>query len=96
MSWGSEKKAGREASTDGAGGIGAAPGGDPLVLLVSLNDPVEAEIVAAKLRSAGIDCFMGREALGVVYGLTVDGFGKRDIMVRAEDLEVARAALEEE
>lgn len=108
MNWGSEKKSGREADTGreadaggaagtgGPGEAGAAPGSDRLVLLVSLNDPVEAEIVAAKLRSAGIDCFMGREALGVVYGLTIDGLGQRNIMVRAEDLEAARAALEEE
>ena len=32
--------------------------------------------------------------LSVVYGLTVDGFGQQDIMVRAEDLEEARTALE--
>ncbi len=29
----------------------------------------------------------------MVYGLTVDGCGQQDIMVRAEDLEDARAAL---
>jgi len=29
-----------------------------------------------------------------VYGLTVDGAGRQDILVRPEDLEEARAALE--
>ncbi len=66
------------------------------VLLVSVADPIEAEIIVAKLRSAGIECFLQHEALGVVYGLTVDGFGQRDIMVRADELEVAKAALEAE
>jgi hypothetical protein len=30
----------------------------------------------------------------VVYGLTIDGAGQQDIMVRAEDLEEARTALD--
>jgi len=56
---------------------------------------VEAEIVIAKLRSAGIEAFVRHEALSVVYGLTVDGFGQQDIMVRAEELEEAKIALEQ-
>jgi len=69
------------------------PGGP--VLLTSIYDPVEAEIVIAKLRSAGIEAFVRHEALSVVYGLTVDGFGQQDIMVRAEELEEAKIALEQ-
>jgi len=65
------------------------------VLLTSIYDPVEAEIVIAKLRSAGIEAFVRHEALSVVYGLTVDGFGQQDIMVRAEELEEAKIALEQ-
>ncbi len=68
--------------------------GDP-VLLITVYDPVEAEIVVAKLRSCGIDAFVKHEALSVVYGLTVDGAGQQDIMVRAEDLDEARVALEQ-
>jgi hypothetical protein len=63
------------------------------VLLTRVYDPVEAEIVVAKLRSSGIEAFARHEALSVVYGLTVDGCGQQDIMVRAEDLEEARTAL---
>ena len=66
------------------------------VLLISLWDPVEAEIVVAKLRSAGIRCVLRHEAAAVVYGLTVDGMGQQDIMVRADDLDVAKVALETE
>ena len=65
-----------------------------LELLTTVFNPVEAEIIVAKLRSAGIPAFVRHEALSVVYGLTVDGAGQQDIMVRPEDLEVARAALE--
>lgn len=64
------------------------------VLLVTVYDPVEAEIIVAKLRSAGIAAFCRHESASVVYGLTVDGLGQQDIMVRAEDLEEARVALE--
>jgi hypothetical protein len=65
-------------------------------LLVTVYDPVEAEIIVAKLRSAGIDAFVRHEALSVVYGLTVDGAGQQDIFVRSEDLDVAKVALEQD
>ena len=54
-----------------------SPGGDTdaPVLLATLYDRVEAEIIVAKLRSAGIDCYLRHEAAVVVYGLTVDGIG---------------------
>lgn len=72
----------------------ATPGteGGP-VLLVRVFDPVEAEIIVGKLRSSGIEAYARHEALSVVYGLTVNGCGQQDIMVRPEDLEDARAAL---
>ena len=79
---------------------GAEPGvtgadTDAPMVLATFYDQMEALIVVAKLRSAGIECYLRHEAAGVVYGLTVDGMGQQDVMVRAEDLEVARAALEE-
>jgi len=64
------------------------------VLLTTVYDPVEAEIIVAKLRSAGIEAMVRHDALSVVYGLTVDGCGQQDILVRPGDLEEARAALE--
>lgn len=63
-------------------------------MLTTVFDPVEAEIIVAKLRSAGIEAMVRHEALSVVYGLTVDGCGQQDILVRPGDLEEARAALE--
>ena len=65
-------------------------------LLVTVYDPVEAEIIVAKLRSAGIEAYVRHEALSVVYGLTVNGAGQQDIFVRKQDLAEARVALEKE
>jgi hypothetical protein len=83
----------------GSGDGGAEPGRQAAdsapVRLVTLYDPVETEIVVAKLRSAGIEAFVQHEALSVVYGLTVDGAGQQDIFVRPEDLGEAQAALEQ-
>ncbi len=82
---------------DSGGGTpaGSDVGPEP-VLLVTVYDPIEAEIIVAKLRSAGIDAFRRHEALSVVYGLTVDGAGQQDILVRPTDLEEARVALEQD
>jgi hypothetical protein len=79
--------------SDSESTLSPEPEGGP-VLLVRVYDPVEAEIIVGKLRSSGIEAFVRHEALSVVYGLTVDGCGQQDIMVRAEDLGEARTALE--
>jgi hypothetical protein len=79
---------------DGAKGGGRREAREPVVL-VTLYDPVEAEIIVAKLRSAGIEVYDRHEAISVVYGLTVDGFGQHDILVRPEDLADAWVALEQ-
>jgi len=68
-------------------------GSEP-VLLVTVFDPVEAEMIVGKLRAAGITSFARHEALSVVYGLTVDGCGQQDIFVRSTDVEAAQAILE--
>jgi hypothetical protein len=65
-------------------------------LLVTVYNAVEAEIIVAKLRSAGIDAFVKHDALGSVYGLTIDGAGQQDIFVRAQNLEEAKVALEQD
>jgi hypothetical protein len=64
-------------------------------VLTTVYNFMEAEIIVSKLRSAGIECYLRHEALSVVYGLTVDGAGQQEIMVRPEDLKEAQAALEE-
>jgi hypothetical protein len=67
-----------------------------LVTLVAINDPMEAEIILARLRSAGIDSYIKREAVSNVIGLTFNGVGRQEVIVRAEDLIEAQAALERE
>jgi hypothetical protein len=67
-----------------------------LVTLVATNDPMEAEIILARLRSAGIDAYIKHESVSTVIGLTFDGVGRQEIIVRAEELLEAQAALESE
>lgn len=81
------------AAADAAATSGAP--GDEIATLITVYDPVEAEIIVAKLRSAGIDAIVRHDALSVVYGLTVDGAGRSDVLVRAADLPEARGALQE-
>jgi hypothetical protein len=82
--------------TSGSDQRGCEPQAEGPALLTTVFDPIEAEIIVAKLRSAGIEAFIRREAAAAVYGLTVDGWGQEDILVRAEDLAEARVALEPE
>jgi hypothetical protein len=72
---------------------GDAGAGEELVVLATVFDPMEGQIIASKLRSASIDCVVKHDTLSVVYGLTVDGAGRQEILVRAGDLEEAEAAL---
>lgn len=77
--------------------IGAsAEAGNGIAVLAVVYDPMEAEIIVAKLRSAGIDATVRHDALSVVYGLTVDGAGKSEVLVRAGDMPEARGALSDE
>ncbi len=69
---------------------------DELVVLAAVYDPMEAEIIAGRLRSAGIEAVVRHNTLSVVYGLTVDGCGKTELLVRAGDLPEAQAALDPE
>lgn len=65
-----------------------------LSTLVTVFDPVEAEMVVSKLRSAGIEGIVQPEALSVVYGLTMEGHARHHVLVRTEDLVEARGALD--
>jgi hypothetical protein len=69
---------------------------EDLVTLMSTNDPLEAEILLAKLRSACIPAYIRHDAVSNVIGITFDGVGRQDVMVRAEDLVEAKAALDRE
>jgi hypothetical protein len=56
---------------------------------------LQAEIIKGKLESNGILVLLQYESLGPVMGLTLDGLGQVRLLVRQEQLEAARALLEE-
>ena len=55
-----------------------------------------AQIYKSKLEAAEIPVLLKYEALGLVYGLTVDGLGAVDILVPAPYADDARAILKEQ
>lgn len=54
-----------------------------------------AQIYKSKLEAAGVPTLLKYEALGLVYGLTVDGLGEVRVLVPKEYEEKAAALLEE-
>ncbi len=54
------------------------------------RDTAEAEIAKGRLRSAGIDCFLIGEEVGVLYG---NSFGSIQLQVNPDDESDARAVL---
>jgi len=54
---------------------------------------IHAHIVAGRLETEGIPVRLGYEAVGVIYGLTVDGLGEVRIMVPARYIDKAREVL---
>ncbi|MBW2543942.1 MAG: DUF2007 domain-containing protein [Deltaproteobacteria bacterium] len=56
---------------------------------------INANIVAGRLETEGIPVKLRYEAVGVIYGLTLDGLGEVRIMVPSDYLERAREVLAE-
>ena len=52
-----------------------------------------ANIVVGRLETEGIPAKLKYEAVGAIYAITIDGLGKVDILVPADDLERAREIL---
>ncbi|GAB4249662.1 MAG: hypothetical protein Kow00129_10440 [Thermoleophilia bacterium] len=71
------------------------PDDEELVTVASVWDILEAEMIVGRLEQEGIQATIRAESLSTVMGLTVDGLGRRDVLVRAEDLEQAQRLLEE-
>jgi len=57
--------------------------------------PLGAEVAKSKLEAEGIPAMLRYEAVGRVLGLTVDGLGRVEVLVRPEDEAAARQILEE-
>ncbi len=66
-----------------------------IVVYVS-QGPLGAEVAKSKLEAEGIPAMLRYEAVGRVLGLTVDGLGRVEVLVRPEDEAAARQILEEE
>ena len=67
-----------------------------LVTVYTSQGMLPAEVVKAKLESAGIPALLRYEAVGQVLGLTVDGLGRVDVQVLEEFAEDALALVQEE
>jgi len=63
------------------------------VRLIRLPGGIAAESIVAALRGSGIPSRMQGEAVGAIYGLTLDGLGEVSIYVPEEFLEQARSVL---
>ncbi len=68
-------------------------GTDAEVEVLRVQGAISAEPILSALRANGIPARTKREALGSVYGLTLDGLGEVAILVPAEHEAAARELL---
>ena len=61
-----------------------------LITIGEFRDTAEAEMAKGRLRSAGIDCFLVGENVGVLYGNSI---GSLQLQVNPDDEADARAIL---
>lgn len=64
-----------------------------LITVYVASGQIEAEIVKGRLESEGIPAMLRYEALGLVYGLTIDGLGQVEIQVPSSLAQHAREIL---
>ena len=67
-----------------------------LVAVYKAAGELEAQVIKGLLDSCNIPCFLKGEAVGNIYGLTVDGLGEVKVMVRESDAEAAREIIKEQ
>ena len=68
---------------------------DDLVVVYKTQGMISAEIIKAKLASAGIPALLKYESLGPVLAVTVDGLGQVKVLVPQEHVQEARELLGE-
>lgn len=66
---------------------------DEIVVVDSISDNLEAEIVRGLLLSYGIDVWLSRESASAAIGLTVGPFAQVDIFVPKSQFERAKKIL---
>lgn len=67
-----------------------------LVVVYVSQGPLAAEVAKSKLESEGIPVMLRYEAIGRIYGLTVDGLGRVEVVVPGAYEALAREVLKEE
>ena len=67
-----------------------------LVTVYRSQGMLPAQVVKAKLESAGIPVLLKYEAAGQIFGLTVDGLGLVEVQTPAQWADEARALVEEQ
>ena len=60
------------------------------MVVVHTSTELEAQVIKGLLESYGIPSLLQQEAVGKVYGITVDGLGEVRVMVWESDAEEAR------
>jgi len=63
--------------------------------VITVQGPVEAEVIRSFLENAGIPCLMRGLVVQSVHAFSADGLGKIRIMVPEEKWETARQLLEQ-
>ncbi len=66
----------------------------PFVLLCTVAGDLTAQVMKSHLESEGIPVLLRGEAIGRVWGLTVNGLGQIKVMVPADLLEEAERVIE--
>ena len=64
--------------------------------LIVVAGMVEAEIIKGKLESNDIPVMLKYEAVGNLFGITMNGLGKVKVMVNARHLDESRELIEED
>ncbi len=68
---------------------------EELVTVFVSQGPLAAEVAKGKLEIHGIQAMLRYSPLGKALGITIDGLGRVDVLVRREDADRARDVLSE-
>ncbi len=63
---------------------------DELVTVYASQGPMQAEVIKGLLESMGIPAILHYQAIGQIYGITVNGVGRVEVQVRPQDQGAAR------
>jgi len=67
-----------------------------VVVVYASQGPLAAEVAKSKLEAAGIPCALRYPSVGRVWGLTVDGLGRVEVVVPAAFEAEAQELLQEQ